>query len=173
MLIVVNSEGFQEKTFYDGQGDLSEISLDYYENENFNSSGRRTWKITLAPGIEQNPVWGNGPRADASVLGAVMGKDVGEAHNDYMSVRYNYGLVGLTFLLFGFAASFVNIFRLSKKVEEPMFELLVLSLLTLFIPFMLFMYSDNILKYSIWFPNYFFALIGIIYSMYKKGYSYA
>jgi hypothetical protein len=32
------------------------------------------------------------------------------------------------------------------------------------------MYSDNILKYTIYFPNYFFALIGILYSMIKKGY---
>lgn len=172
MLFVVNSEGFQEKTFYDGQGDVTEISLDYYENNEINSSGRSSWKRALAPGIEEKPIWGNGPRADASVLGAVMGKEVGEAHNDYLSVRYNYGLIGLALLLFGFAGIFFKTLCISQKLDDPLFQLLVLSLLTLFIPFLLFMYSDNILKYTIWFPNYFFALMGIVYSMYKKGYTY-
>jgi hypothetical protein len=39
--------------------------------------------------------------------------------------------------------------------------------LSLFFSFLLFMYSDNILKYTIYFPNYFFALIGIIYTIKK------
>jgi len=42
--------------------------------------------------------------------------------------------------------------------------------MTLFIGFLLFMYSDNILKYTIWFPNYFFGLMGICFSIYKKGF---
>ena len=29
----------------------------------------------------------------------------------------------------------------------------------------MFMYTDNILKYTIYFPNYFFAMIGIVYSL--------
>jgi hypothetical protein len=49
------------------------------------------------------------------------------------------------------------------------------STLSLFICFSMFMYTDNILKYTIFFPNYFFALIGITYSLRKdedlSGYS--
>ena len=169
MLFVVTSESFQEKTFFSGEGDITEISLDYYENENFNSSGRLSWKLALDPGLKSAPIWGNGPRADASVLGAVIGKEVGEAHNDYMSVRYNYGWVGLTLLLLGFGATFFKLWRIKNMMDDPLFQVMVLSALTLFIPFLLFMYSDNILKYTIWFPNYFFATIGIVFSMYKKG----
>ena len=115
---------------------------------------------------------GNGPRADAPVLGAVIGKEVGEAHNDYLSVRYNYGWVGLSFLLIGIGITFFILFKMSRTLKDPVFQFLSLSTLTLFIGFLMFMYSDNILKYTIWFPNYFFALIGICFSMYKKGFSY-
>lgn len=172
MLFVANSEGFQQKTFYDGKGEVSDLSWDYAEDQSINSSGRRSWKIALNPGLKDQPMWGNGPRSDAAVLGAVTGKEIGEAHNDYMSVRYNYGYVGLSLLLFGFGFSFIKLFFMSRRVDEPVFQLLVLSMLTLFIPFLFFMYSDNILKYTIWFPNYFFALMGICYSIYKKGFSY-
>lgn len=172
MLIVVNSRGFQEKTFYSGSGDISEISLDYYENDELNSSGRKSWQIALEPGLNAAPIWGNGPRADAPVLGAVIGKEVGEAHNDYLSVRYNYGWVGLSLLLMGNGITFFILFKMSYTFKDPVFQFLALSTMTLFLGFLLFMYSDNILKYTIWFPNYFFALIGICFSMCKKGFSY-
>lgn len=173
LLIVVNSKGFQEKTFYDGSGDITEISLNYYDNNEINSSGRKSWQIALEPGLQAAPIWGNGPRADAPVLGAVVGNEVGEAHNDYMSVRYNYGYVGLGLLLFGFAFSFLWLWWMSKSNKDPVFQLLVLTNLTLFLGFLMFMYSDNILKYTIWFPNYFFVLMGICFSIYKKGFSYS
>ena len=31
------------------------------------------------------------------------------------------------------------------------------------------MYSDNILKYTIYFPDFFFAMIGIFFSIQKEG----
>jgi hypothetical protein len=172
MLGVANSKGFQEKTFYSGSGELSDLNVNYYENDKFNSSGRSSWKKALEPGLAEAPIFGNGPRADAPVLGEVMGKEIGEAHNDYMSIRYNYGFLGLGLLLFGFFASFFTMYKMSLNNKDKIFQLLVLSNLTLFIGFMLFMYSDNILKYTVWFPNYFFVLMGICFSIYKKGFEY-
>jgi hypothetical protein len=168
LLFVMNSKGFQEKTFFEGKGGVSELSFDYYNNDNVNSNGRSSLQNALSKGIEKNPIWGNGPRADASVLGEVIGKESAEAHNDYMSVTYNYGYVGLGFLLFGFGASFLQLLQMSKKMKHSLFQVIIGSQLTLFIPFLFFMYSDNILKYTIWFPNYFFALMGICFSMYAK-----
>ncbi len=170
VLGAVNSKGFQEKTFYEGSGDISELSFNYYETDNINSNGRKNWKIALEPGLQSAPFFGNGPRADAVILGEVIGKKTGEAHNDYMSVRFNYGFLGLGLLLFGFGASFLKIFQMSKANKNKVFQLLVLTNLTLFIGFLLFMYSDNILKYTIWFPNYFFVLMGVCFSIYKRGF---
>jgi hypothetical protein len=166
LYIVFNMAGFQKKTFYSGQGSIYELSLNYYDNQNINSSGRSSWKKVLEPGLESAPVWGNGPRADNLVLSRITGLKSGEAHNDYLSVRYNYGYVGLFLLLFGFAGSFISLLKLTYNSWGYLYlRLLSTSSLTLFISFLLFMYSDNILKYTIYFPNYFFALIGIVYSL--------
>ena len=165
-MMVFNSKSFQEKTFYSGQGSLSDLTINYYENTEIRSSGRISWKKALEPGLKAEPVWGNGPRADNAYLTKISRKRGGEAHNDYLSVRFNYGYVGLALLLFGFASSFISLFKLSKKHRESHYIWLIsTSTLTLYISFLMFMFTDNILKYTIYFPNYFFAMIGIVYSL--------
>jgi len=166
LLIVFNTKGFQEKTFYNVPGKLSDLALNYYDNPNINSSGRSSWKMALEPGLKAEPLWGNGPRADNYYLTLVTGQRVTEAHNDYLSVRFNYGYVGLALLLLAFLLNFISLYRKSLKyIEDDFIFLLSTSSLTLFFGFLMFMYSDNILKYTIYFPNYFFALIGIVYSL--------
>ncbi len=162
---IFNLPAFQEKTFYYGSGSISDLSIDYYDNMEVNSSGRNSWLIALEQGLEQQPVWGNGPRADNDRLRQITGMAAGEAHNDYLSVRFNYGYVGLGFLLFGFAGTFSTLFKGYRRYKEPHYQIVVSSTLTLFASFLLFMYSDNILKYTIYFPFYFFALVGIASSM--------
>lgn len=166
LLIVFNSTRFQEKTFKSGEGELSDITVNYYENQEINSSGRSSWKKALQPGLNAAPIWGNGPRADNFYLTKITGLKSGEAHNDYLSVRFNYGYVGLALLLSGFLTTFVSLYRISRKyIASDYIWLLSTSALTLFFSFLMFMYTDNILKYTIYFPNYFFALIGIVYSL--------
>lgn len=167
---IFNLPAFQEKTFYYGSGGIADLSLDYYDNMELNSSGRRSWLLALEQGLQQSPVWGNGPRADNERLRMVTGLSSGEAHNDYLSVRYNYGYVGLGLLLFGFAGTFLTLYKGYRRYKEPYYQIVVTSSLTLFAAFGLFMYSDNILKYTIYFPFYFFALIGIASSMYQQAF---
>ena len=165
-IAVFNSKRFQEKTFYRGEGTLSDITLDYYDNPDIRSSGRISWKNALEPGLKAKPIWGNGPRADNAYLTKISQKRGGEAHNDYLSVRFNYGYVGMSLLLFGFAGTFISLYKVSRRNSESNYLwLLSTSALTLFISFLMFMYTDNILKYTIYFPNYFFALIGVVYSL--------
>ena len=168
-LIVFDSESFQKKTFYSGTGKISDITLDYYDNPDIRSTGRISLKKALEPGLKAEPIWGNGPRADNAYLTKITKRRGGEAHNDYLSVRYNYGYVGLAILLFGFVSSFFSLYRLSKQHRESHYIWLIsTSSLTLYISFLMFMFTDNILKYTIYFPNYFFAMIGIVYSLRKN-----
>ncbi|MHA7865472.1 O-antigen ligase family protein [Flagellimonas marinaquae] len=169
MLFVVYSDGFQEKTFRSGGGDISEISLNYYEaDRNFNDNGRSAWKLALSPGIASSPIFGNGPRADALVLASAMDKDNGEAHNDYLSILYNYGALGLSLLLMGFVLTFWKLFIMFQRCKNEQLKVLLTTSLTLFVGFLCFMYSDNIAKYTIWFPNYFFGFIGVSLSTYHS-----
>jgi hypothetical protein len=168
LLLVFNTKRFQEETFQKGKGDLSDLSLDYYNNSKIKTSGRTTWKKALEPGLKAAPVWGNGPRSDNAYLIKITGLKSGEPHNDYLAVRFNYGYVGLTLLLFGFVTSFISLYRISVRYSKNAYIwLLSTSSLTLFISFLMFMYSDNILKYTIYFPNYFFGMMGIVYSLKK------
>jgi len=170
ILIVFNSKGFQEKTFFDGQGQITDLSFNYDNNTNINTSGRVTWMVALEPGLKKKPLWGNGPRADNAELIKVTLTKFSEAHNDYLSVRYNYGYIGLSLLLLGFLLNFLDMLRKLKQRRNIFYWLIGTSTLTLFFSFLIFMYSDNILKYTVYFPNYFFALIGIFYSMYKYSF---
>ena len=165
-ILVFNSRSFQEKTFYKGEGSLSDLTVNYYDNPEIRNSGRTSWKKALEPGLKSAPFWGNGPRADNVYLTKITRMRGGEAHNDYLSVRFNYGYVGLSLLLFGFIGSFISLFKMSRKyINSWYIWLLSTSALTLYIAFLMFMYTDNILKYTIYFPNYFFAMIGIVYSL--------
>lgn len=162
---IFNSKSFQGKTFKSGKGELRDLTFNYYENPNIKSSGRLSWRKALEPGLKAEPFWGNGPRSDNEQLSKISKRTHGEAHNDYLSVRYNYGYAGLFLLLTGFIFGFISLYRLSRKfIRNDIIWLLSTSALTLFISFIMFMYTDNILKYTIYFPNYFFALIGIVYS---------
>lgn len=170
VLLVFSSKGFQEKTFHGGKGQLSDLSFNYYENKNVNNNGRSTWQKALEPGLTAAPIWGNGPRSDMKALLMFSKNQNREAHNDYLAIRYNYGYMGLILLLFGFSVSFLNIRQKLKKEENVLTWLIGTSLLTLFLSFGMFMYSDNILKYTIYFPDLFFAMMGIFYSICKNGY---
>ena len=168
-LLVFSSQKFQEKTFYNKQGSISDLTINYYENPDLRSSGRTSWKKALDPGLKAAPLWGNGPRADNAYLTKITRMRGGEAHNDYLSVRFNYGYVGLSLLLIGFAGSFVSLYKISRKYIDSWYIWLIsTSALSLYIAFLMFMYTDNILKYTIFFPNYFFAMIGIVYSLRKN-----
>jgi hypothetical protein len=167
-ILVFNSKKFQEKTFISGSGTIKELTLNYYDNPNIRITGRISWKKALETGLEQAPVWGNGPRADFEKLVEVTGLRTGEAHNDYMSVRYNYGNFGLSLLLAGFVFTFIFLYRIFRNAGDRNYLwIMAASVLPLFFGFLMFMYTDNILKYTIYFPNYFFVLIGIISSIKK------
>ncbi len=161
-VLLFNTQAFQEKTFNGGKGELSDLSINHYDNENLNNSGRSGLLDALEVGLRDNKFFGNGPRADLEALG-FMGSGLTEVHNDYLSVRYNYGQFGLSLLIFGLSGNFF--WALFRKEKNEFHSFLRNIISTLFIGFCLFMYSDNILKYTVFYPNLFFALIGILASV--------
>jgi len=161
-LFIFHSSSFQAKTFKTGEGQIKDLSFNYYQSEKINSSGRTTWYLALESGIARSPVWGNGPRSDNFAF-KEYGFKSGEGHNDYLAVRYNYGWVGLCLLLLGLAGQFYWLWKRRKRYRQSIRLFIVWSAaMTLFFSFLAFMYTDNILKYTIFFPNLFFAMTGIL-----------
>jgi len=166
VLIVFNSKGFQEKTFYGGSGELTDLSINYYEaGPMMNTSGRSNFYQYYEPGLKNAPLFGNGPRADMYALKAVWGgAGISEAHNDYLSVRYNYGWVGLILLLFGFVSTFMSVFRRFLGERNPYKVLLESSAMILTLTFLVYMYSDNIMKATVFFSDLYFSILGLAYA---------
>lgn len=165
----VNSESFQEKTFHNGEGNIFQSGMNYKNNLNINTNGRTSWAIALEPGLKDAPWFGNGPRADGVVVGALVGLDTYETHNDYLSLRYNYGIVGLSLFLITLMSTFRGLWRIRLIKYSLAGRILHRSTLTLFIILLLFMYSDNIMKYTTWYTNYLFVAVGICFSLNFKN----
>lgn len=162
-IAVFYSDSFQKKSFYTGKGEINEL-VDFQNNNNFDTSGRKSIHNLVKDGIAQKPIWGHGPRADLHLLEENQYL-IKEVHNDYLSVQYNYGMVGLVILLASLAMQFIHLYLKRNKSKKVIFKISIYSALTLFIPMLGFMYSDNLLKYSIYFGNFHFVLIGLSYAL--------
>jgi O-antigen ligase len=168
-ILIFYSSAFQQKTFFSGKGTIEDITINYYTNEAINSTGRITWYRALEQGLIENPLWGNGPRSD-NLAFQQFGFEKGEGHNDYLTVRFNYGWIGLSILLLGFLLQFLHLYKIRNKFIRNLDVYTIwASTMALFFCFFTFMYSDNILKYTIFFPNIFFAMIGILYGSYSPN----
>jgi hypothetical protein len=164
-LAVFYSPSFQKKTFYSGQGDLTSFTT---SNEDLNTSGRtRMWSLAERD-MKDHPWLGAGSRADLRMLIRYRYK-LKELHNDFIAVRYNSGWIGLGCLLFGFIVQFWSLYRLKGRIEDAYTAVVYYAALTVFIAWAGFMYTDNALKYSPFFGNLHFCLIGIVYSRLAEG----
>jgi len=159
-LFVFTLPDFQHKMFYSGKGSIKDISL---ENEDFSTTGRKTLYNLLEYGIEQNPVWGNGPRSELGIF-IEAGLTIKESHNDYLAIRYEYGWIGLLLLLLGYAMQIISLLIKLWKEKNIFTRVMIQAALTLFIPFFAFMYTDNILKYTFFFGTLHFAIIAFTYA---------
>ncbi|MHA4809108.1 O-antigen ligase family protein [Flavitalea flava] len=164
-LIVFYSPGFQKKTFYSGQGDITSLTRN---NEDLNTSGRNRMWMLAEKEMGANPWLGAGSRADLKLLIKYRYK-LKELHNDFIAVRYNSGWIGLGCLLFAFIFQFWLLYLNKNKIEDAFTAVIFYAALTIFIAWAGFMYTDNALKYSPFFGNLHFCLIGIVYSRLAEG----
>ena len=160
-LIIFNSEGFQEKTFGKKGGELNQIEVKDGRMVNINNNGRDAMWNAMDKGIERSPVFGNGTRADLYVIRQING--FSECHCDYRAVAYDYGYFGLSCLVLGFLLTFLHLKSCHVDADDGMTQVPYYAALTLFLVWIGFMYSDNIMKYASQFGNLHFCLIAIAY----------
>ena len=164
-LSVFYSDAFQKKSFYSGKGDIEQFSMD---NANLNTNGRsKLWQITTVNAIKR-PWLGAGSRADLRLLAEYHFK-VKELHNDYLTVFYDYGAIGIICLLLGFTGQFWLLYKKKAAITDAFTALFYYAALTIFISWIGFMYSDNALKYAVFYGNFHFCMIGIVYARTATG----
>jgi len=150
---VFSTASFQQKMFFSGSGQLTDI-LD--QGANLQMSGRSVLWLTLLQGVPDSPWFGHGANASEALLLDVAG--LSHPHNDYLRILYEFGVLGL--VLFGVAVGGTIFALLRLETPLPQFRWWKYALASSFVPYLLIMFTDNVLLYAAFFGNLQFALIG-------------
>jgi O-antigen ligase len=158
-LMVFYTPRMQEKMFRSGHGNISDLRID---NQDLQTSGRAAiWEI-MDYEIEQRYWLGHGANASEKLVRDITG-GLAHPHNDWLRLRYDYGVVGTAVFIICMSLQSVNLLMRARKASGDA-KVLLYAGASSFLPFAMLMYTDNIILYAAFFGNLQFALIGIGYS---------
>ena len=154
----------QEKMFMSGQGSLEDIG----NERDLATSGRRYMAEVLIVEIANKPVWGHGANASEDLILKLTEGRLTHPHNDWLRFLYDYGVVGTGLFL---VTLLVQVRHLLKKARRSEGEVRVTFFVaaSTFLPFMLIMFTDNIVLYAAFYGNLQFMIMGLAYSAEKRA----
>lgn len=148
----------QQKMFYTGSGDLSEVSLD---NDQLATSGRSYMWHYLTEFADQKPWFGHGTGQAETFVFNLTG--LAYPHNDWLLTYADYGIFGVSIYLSCNLCMILDCWRHGRKVRHPTRKLFFYAGASSFIPFMLMMFTDNIMVYASFFGILQYTIIGLAY----------
>jgi O-antigen ligase len=158
------TERFQRKMFYSGKGTVADLKL---SNPNFFSSGRtRLWEL-MNQEIMDKPFFGHGANAQEDFIFSYAGF-YGQPHNDWLRLLFDYGYFGASSFAF---CVLLQMFHAWKRGRNTIggTRVLFYAGASGFLPFVLFMFTDNIILYVSFFGNLHFAILGLAYASLKTS----
>jgi hypothetical protein len=147
----------QQKMFYSGQGELSDIL-----SEDFETSGRSFMWERMFAGAQEEHWTGHGSGTGETFVYQITGS-AAYPHNDWLLTYYDYGVLGVAVFTGCMLLTMWDCLRKARTCRHPETRLLLLVGASAFIPFMLMMLTDNIMVYSSFFGNLHFTLMGLAY----------
>ena len=157
-LLIFSLPQVQRKMFNSGQGELSDISL---ENGDFATSGRSyVWEKLIAF-ANQKSWFGHGTGQGETFTYSFT--PVGYPHNDWLLSYADYGWFGVGIYLLSNLWMMWDCWRHGHKVKSPTQKLFFYAGASSFIPFMLVMFTDNIMVYASFFGILQYTIIGLAY----------
>jgi O-antigen ligase len=157
--VLFHTPRLQKKTFKSGEGEMSDIlSKDFSDNARF-----FMWE-KFDEQIKKKPWFGYGAGAGERFVRLITNNVSGYPHNDWRLTLYDYGIFGTSIYVLCIVFAMFHAYRKSKR-SIGKGRLLFLAGASSFIPFMLIMYTDNIMVYVSFFGNLQFTLLGIAYGM--------
>jgi hypothetical protein len=160
LLVAFQSAKVQHKMFVTGHGTLS----DMLSGDNVESNGRTAMWKSLTSGFEERPWFGHGGNGAFTWL-ASHGFPKGQlAHNDWLRIRFDYGWTG-EFLFM--VTLLVQLLSLWKRTQhgDPHIRATIAAGLGCLAPFIVIMYTDNILVYCQFFTVPMMLLIALGYAI--------
>jgi len=157
------TERVQTKMFYSGQGEIRDLK---FENPDLFTAGRsRLWDLMIEE-IKAKPVWGHGGNASEEFVFLVTWNTLAHPHNDWLRLLYDYGVVGTSVFVFCLVAQVMHLLKRAKNAFGES-KILLYAAASSFLPFVLLMFTDNIILYAAFFGNLQFTIIGLIYAEQK------
>lgn len=151
----------QKKMFYKGKGNLSDIT-----GADFATSGRLfIWQIMLTKNKEES-LFGHGTGAGETLTYQITRKTA-YPHNDWLLTYYDYGMTGVVVLALCIASSMVHALYRAGHTTNIQARLFLYSGAAAFVPFIMVMFTDNILVYTSFFGNLHFTMLGLGYGTFR------
>jgi O-antigen ligase len=146
--------------FYSGRGDIRDLK---FENPDLFTAGRsRLWDL-MTEEIKQKPLWGHGANASENFVLLVTWNTLTHPHNDWLRLLYDYGLIGTSVFAFCLVAQVIHLLKRAKNTFGES-RILLYAGASSFLPFVLLMFTDNIILYAAFFGNLQFTIIGLVYA---------
>ena len=172
--LVFQTEHIQSKMFYSGQGTFADAVAgvtDLFGGEQASSSdfattGRKSMNDALVSRFDRSYWFGFGTNTTEAISLAIAG--VTHPHNDWLRVRYEYGMLGLTIFALTMLGQMRHAYRRAKWLRASPAAIFLYAGAGSFIPMAIFMGSDNVMLYAAWFGNLQFAMLGLGYAALKS-----
>lgn len=148
----------QQKMFYSGQGELSDIG----RSEDFATTGRSNMLQLLYPEAQREHWTGHGTGAGESMTYRLA--KLAYPHNDWLLTYFDYGVLGVGIYLICILLTIWHGYRAQKKTQDKNIRLLFITGISAFIPFMLVMFTDNIMVYAPFFGMLHYTFLGLGYA---------
>jgi hypothetical protein len=155
-VVLFHTSVFQERFFYSGSGTLTDLF-----QGNFLGFGRFEVWPTIWEDAWRNPVLGSGVGSVFTYVPTVW-ENMTHAHNDYLRIGFELGLVGLAIFLPLVVWQLVSLKRLLHTTTGPVRCAAAAGMIGLLL-FLITALTDNPLIYNLWFMNPLFAVIGAAY----------
>jgi len=159
-LAVFQTEPIQRKMFYSGSGTLSEVRAD---NLNFATTGRTSMWTEMSEAIARRPLLGHGANASEALIADLTNGALTHPHNDWLRLLYDYGYLGAAVFALTLLAQTLHTLRHARHATGEA-RILLFSGASSFIPFAMFMSTDNIILYAAFFGNLQFMTLGLGYA---------
>jgi hypothetical protein len=148
----------QAKMFYSGHGEISDI----FVSEDFATTGRsKIWELLLL-NVKPNHWLGYGTGSAETFTYKITGA-LAYPHNDWLLTYYDYGIFGVIIFLLSNILLILHGYSASKRTSDMNIQFLLCAGISFIIPFMLIMFTDNIMVYGSSFGNLQYTIIGLAY----------
>lgn len=163
-VIVFYSPRVQHKMFYSGQGEMSDLL-----SEDFRTTGRYHMWEQFEYKIKEKPWFGYGVGSGEVFAAQITGLSFTYPHNDWYLSLYDYGIFGTSIFAMTILIFAIHLYRYSR-FSLGLTKCLFLTGASSFVPFVLFMFTDNIMVYASFFGNLQFTIIGVAYGSFQADY---